>query len=320
MRQSLLLQQLFNTPHMVLPDVLSVAVAWAGERMGVQLTQVNINTPAAWRDDDDPPRERAVSPTEQRLEIGRQTGLLSIPVEGVLVPREANVNLCDTQTSYESIRAQILAGRDDPRIDAMALVLDTPGGAVTGCFELAAEIAEVSAIKPIHAIVYHSAFSAGYAIASACTDITLSSSSGVGSIGVVMKHADFSKQLESRGVTVTTIYRGARKVDLAPESPLSEEALAVANERIDAYYQQFVDAVASSRGLTAEAVRATEAGLYFGQGAIAAGLADRIEPQHQAINRLAAEIASRRNKPPATPARRATARATAMAMTLALNQ
>ncbi|MFC4161938.1 S49 family peptidase, partial [Chitinimonas lacunae] len=241
-------------------------------------------------------------------------GLLTIPVEGVLVPRESNVNLCATQTSYESLRAQLVAGIDDPRVDALAMVCDSPGGAVTGCFELSADIAEARKIKPIHAIVYHSAFSACYSLASACTDITLSTSAGVGSIGVVMKHADFSQQLATEGVKVTTIYRGARKVDLAPESPLSEDALAVAEARIEHYYQMFVDTVASNRGLSADVVRATEAGLFFGEQAVAAGLADRVESQQQAINRLAAEIAGRRNKPTAAPARRATARAAAMAM------
>lgn len=315
MKHHFLLHQLFNQPHMVLPDMLHEAVAWAGSRMGVNLHQINVNVgaalsqPQAWYDDG--PAVDAISPEEQRLQAAQQTGVLVIPVYGVLVARENNVNLCATQTSYESIRNQITSGINDPRVEEIVLELDSPGGAVVGCFELVADIVAAKAIKPIHAIVHFSAFSAAYAIASACTDISLSDSAGVGSIGVIMKHADFSQQLADDGIKVTTFFRGARKNDLAADTPLGDDTIAVVDQRMDRYYGQFVETVAANRGLSVEAVRATEAGLYYGKDAVAAGLADKVESQQAAINRIAANVASQRNGKPRG------ARATAAAMSMA---
>lgn len=316
MKHHFLLHQLFNQPHMVLPDMLHEAVAWAGTRMGVNLHQINVHVGAAlsqpqvWHDDgrDEP----SMSAEEQRLQAAQQTGLLVIPVYGVLVAREANLNLCATQTSYESIRNQINAALADPRVDEIVLELDSPGGAVTGCFELVADIVAAKAIKPIHAIVHFSAFSAAYAIASACSSITLSDSAGVGSVGVIMKHADFSQQLAAEGIKVTTFFRGARKNDMAADAPLTDEVVAVVDTRMDVYYTKFVDTVAANRGLSVEAVRATEAGLFYGSDAIKAGLADRLESQQAAINRIAANVASRRTARPAGRSVRAAAAHMAM--------
>lgn len=313
MKHHLLLHQLFNQPHMVLPDVLHEAVAWAGQRMGINLHQVNVRlgaapAPAMLEDD-----VEMISPAEQRLQAARQSGVLVIPVAGLLVARESNLDLCRMQTSYEGIRQQLAAGIGDPNVDAIVLELDSPGGAVVGCFELVDDIVAAKAIKPVHAIVHYNAYSAAYAIASACTDITLSESSGVGSIGVIMKHADFSQQLANDGVKVTTIFRGARKNDLASDAPLSDDALAVVDERIDRYYGRFVDLVAANRQLPGAAVRSTEAGLYHGQAAVDAGLADRVESQQAAINRIAANVASQR----ASRSRPRGARAAAAAMSMA---
>ncbi|MEN7429166.1 S49 family peptidase [Chromobacterium sp. TRC.1.1.SA] len=315
MKQHLYLHQLFNQPHMVLPDMLHEAVAWAGTRMGLNLQQVNVNLPSmAWKGDGAGEIE-AASPADRRLQAAQQTGVLVIPVSGILVPRANDVGLCANQTSYESVRAQLNAGLADPQIEHIVYDMATPGGAVTGCFELAADTHAARAVKPITALVHYSAYSAGYALACACSDIVLSQTSGVGSIGVIMKHVDISKQLEADGITVTTLYRGARKNDMASNTPLSDDARANADKLLDLYYEQFCETVAEYRGLGVQAVRNTEAGLFYGPQAVAAGLADRVESQQQAVNRIVTEVAARR-KPTAPTARRANALATAMQMSI----
>ncbi|MGD1827349.1 Peptidase S49 domain-containing protein [Chromobacterium violaceum] len=315
MKQHLYLHQLFNQPHMVLPDMLHEAVAWAGTRMGLNLQQVNVNLPdMAWKGDRSGEIE-AASPADRRQQAAQQTGVLVIPVSGILVPRANDVGLCANQTSYESVRAQLNAGLADPQIEHIVYDMATPGGAVTGCFELAADTRAARAVKPITALVHYSAYSAGYALACACSDIVLSQTSGVGSIGVIMKHVDISKQLEADGITVTTLYRGARKNDMASDTQLSDDARANADKLLDLYYEQFCETVAEYRGLGVQAVRDTEAGLFYGPQAVAAGLADRVESQQQAVNRIVTEVAARR-KPIAPTARRASALATAMQMSI----
>lgn len=310
MKEHFLLHQLFNQPHMVLPDMLHEAVAWAGRRMGVQLNQVNVSLPSMGAE----PQAASGGSSSAAVPSDGGSGVAVIGVYGVLVPRSANVALCANQTSYESLRAQLNAALVDDAVKQIVLDFDSPGGAVTGCFELAADIYAARDTKPITALVHYSAYSAAYLLASACTEIILSQTSGVGSVGVIMKHADFSQQLANDGVAVTTFYRGARKNDLAPEAPLSEDAIAVVDQRMDLYYGLFADAVTEYRGLKPEDVRATEAGLYYGADALKAGLADRVEPQQQAINRIAAEVAASRSQSTSVPRRRTAAQALAMEM------
>ncbi|PRP70879.1 hypothetical protein BUE93_09470 [Chromobacterium amazonense] len=314
MKQHLFLHQLFNQPHMVLPDMLHEAVAWAGTRMGVNLQQVNVSLPAmVWKENSG--EIEAASPAERRQQAAQQTGVMVIPVSGILVPRANDVGLCANQTSYESIRAQLNAGLADPQIEHIILDLATPGGAVAGCFELAADIRAARDVKPITALVHYSAFSAGYALACACSDIVLSQTSAVGSIGVIMKHVDISKQLEADGVTVTTLYRGAHKNDMAMTEPLSDASRASIEQLLDLTYAQFCQIVSDYRGLDIESVQRTEAGVFYGQQAVNAGLADRVENQQQAVNRIAAEVAARR-KPASPISRRANALAAAMQMSI----
>jgi ClpP class serine protease len=122
------------------------------------------------------------------------------------------------------------------------------------------------------------AASAAYGIASAANEIVISPTSIVGSIGVVMLHADRSGELAAQGVKPTLIFAGSHKVDGNPFEPLSDAVRADLQASVDAHYRQFLDTVALGRGsrLTASMARATEARTFIGSESIALGLADRI--------------------------------------------
>ncbi|MFN3734802.1 S49 family peptidase [Comamonas testosteroni] len=63
-------------------------------------------------------------------------------------------------------------------------------------------------------------------------------------------------------------------------------------------YAKFTELVARNRGLSAAAVRGTEAGVPFGAKGIELGLADRIEPSQAAINRIAGSVSAGRMPQP----------------------
>ncbi|WP_205418091.1 S49 family peptidase, partial [Enterobacter cloacae] len=71
--------------------------------------------------------------------------------------------------------------------------------------------------------------------------------------------------------------------------PLSEEAKAMFQGMIDEMYETFTGSVAEYRGLDRQVVVDTQAGLYFGPGAVSAGLADEISDPQSAINAIAAK-------------------------------
>jgi signal peptide peptidase SppA len=197
-------------------------------------------------------------------------------------------------TSYEGLRQQLRQAVADPMVERVVLDIDSPGGAAVGAFELAADIRALSLIKPITGIVNFMAYSGGYLIGSACSELVVSQTSGVGSIGVIASHMDRSKQEESMGVKVTTVYAGAHKNDLSPHEPLTDQSLKFLQDLVQESYQLFLSAVAEYRGMSIEAVRATEAGLYRGQAGIAAGLADRLQSPQDAVDEISRAVAQSR--------------------------
>ena len=285
---------IFNRAQLATPELMFSAIEFAKNHLGLiappQAGQgIAALAPRLALDDNDG--------DEEGMPPVNQSGVAVIGIYGPLVPRAGNLEACQRMTSYESIASQLDNALADPTVSHIVLDIDTPGGAATGAFELADKIRTGCAEKPISAIVNFSAFSGGYLIASACSDISLSQSGGVGSIGVIAKHVDLSAALAEQGAVITTVYRGAHKNDLAPDVPLSDASLAFLNATVDRIYAQFVGAVAAYRGLSANKIAATEAGLYFGQDAINAGLADRLESPQDAINRIAGEVAAQRAAP-----------------------
>jgi ClpP class serine protease len=132
--------------------------------------------------------------------------------------------------------------------------------------------------------------SGAYLLAAACNDISVSQSSGVGSIGVIAQHMDVSKMNEAMGIKITAVYRGDKKNNLTPNEPLSDSSLQQLDDMVNSTYQQFTSAVAQFRSLPQQKVIDTQAGIYFGQDAVAAGLADRVETPQEAIDRIASGI------------------------------
>lgn len=213
----------------------------------------------------------------RRRKYAVANGVATIPIVGSLVNRGAWIGAYSGMVSYEGIAAQLRDAAADPEVSAVLLDIDSPGGEATGMFTLADQVRALAAQKPVTAFVNDMAASAAYGIASAATEIVVSPTSVVGSIGVVLTHFDRSGELEQQGVKATLIYAGAHKVDGNPFGPLSDAVQADLQNEVMKFYDQFVGLVARGRGgMTEEAVRATEARTFIGQDAIDRGLADRI--------------------------------------------
>ncbi len=150
-------------------------------------------------------------------------GIAVIEISGVLIHRGGWIGQSSGQTSYEGIAAQIDAAGNDPSVRGLALEIDSFGGEVAGVFDLADRIRAIRGSKPVWAFIAEHAFSAGYALASQADRILLPRTGAVGSIGVVVMHADMSGQLDQDGVRVTLIHSGQHKVDGNPYEPLPEE-------------------------------------------------------------------------------------------------
>lgn len=200
---------------------------------------------------------------------------------------------------YVGIGAAVAAARGDEQVAGIILHLNTPGGLVDGCFELCEQIRAGSARhggKPIWAAA-RMAYSAGYAIASACDRIVAARTAGVGSVGVVVLHTEMSGMLAEWGIKVEAIESAPHKTDGAWFKPLSDDARADLQAEVDEIAKIFVAAVEAGRGITADAIRAQEARCYLAQhsdperSGLALGLVDAIGHGAEVADALRAEIA-----------------------------
>jgi capsid assembly protease len=205
-------------------------------------------------------------------------GIAVIEIAGVLIHRGGWIGQSSGQTSCEGIAAQIDAAGNDPAVRGVALDIDSFGGEVAGVFDLADRIRAIRGSKPVWAFVAEHAFSAGYALASQADRILLPRTGALGSIGVVVMHADLSGQMDQDGIRVTLIHSGQHKVDGNPYAPLPEDVRADIQREIDVLRFLFAETVAAGRAgrLSQEAALATEAATYRGADAVTAGLADEV--------------------------------------------
>jgi signal peptide peptidase SppA len=219
-------------------------------------------------------------------------GVAVIPVTGVLVPTLGTMSHCEGATAYDALRARFLTALSDPAADAVAFTIDSGGGNVDSLFDLVDLIYSARAIKPTLAILSECAYSAAYAIASACEQITVPRTGGTGSIGIVAAHIDVSKMLENSGVKVTLLTYGAFKADGNEAQPLSDPAMARMQADINLLGELFVETVARNRGIPVDAVRKTEAGTFMGHAGVDAGLADRVMSPDAAFRELLRQLDS----------------------------
>jgi signal peptide peptidase SppA len=268
--------QLFNRPLMVLParalevaSVLSDRASWSLLMQEAQANGVRLS-------------ER----TRRRGQTFHETaGVAVIPVRGTLVQRNG-LDPESGMTGYDGIARKLADAAEDPMIRAIVLQIDSPGGEVAGCFDLADQVHAARAEKPVWAILDENAASAAYALASQADRVTIPRTGAAGSIGVVCMHADFSRLLDTEGVTLTLIHAGAHKVDGNPYEPLPDAVRAEWQAELDETHRLFAELVSRGRGMTVEAVLATEAKVFTGSAARAAGLVDAVLAPEDAFQAL----------------------------------
>ena len=286
-----LADRLLNTPLLLHPQKLDAIIAGLGGRLlgvdGLQINAAELTACAAL------PAEMFTTRRGERTERGYRVvdGVAVISAMGGLVHRTKLAADSSLLIGYNDLAADVEDALGKSDVHAIALVMDSPGGEVAGAFELAERIYAARGRKPIVAVADGMAASAAYLAASAADEVVLTNTSYVGSIGVVMRHVDFSRALANDGITVSHIFAGEHKIDGNPYQPLPDAVRAALQADIEGLYQMFVQAVAKHRGLSEQAVRDTRAGVYRGVAAVAARLADRIGT----VDVVVAELAARRN-------------------------
>lgn len=199
-----------------------------------------------------------------------------LPIMGPILPRAAllspsGAGACALDHAAADLRA-LNANKD---VRSICIVMDTPGGSVTGVHEFARLVA--ASEKPVTVHVTGQACSAGYWIASqASGGISLDPTGIVGSIGVAMstRIQEGPDQSGHRSLDITSSNAPNKRPDLS-----TEEGRASLRAMLDQVESVFIADVARGRGVTVATVKSDfgGGGLKTGAQAKEAGMVDRVE-------------------------------------------
>lgn len=203
-----------------------------------------------------------------------------IDISGVLVKEFPYIG-SKWVTGYDSLEFQLNCAFTDKAVKAIVFKINSPGGMVSGLYQLCEEIETLQKEhgKPLISIIDGGAYSAAYALA-VMGEVTCCKHAGVGSIGVYLHHTEYSKYFDQTGITNNIIKSGKRKAEGNPYETLSENARNEMQQSVDDARQYFAQHVASHQKIEISTVLNTEARTYSGiiQTAIAVeiGLIDEV--------------------------------------------
>lgn len=222
-------------------------------------------------------------------------------------PRIGIVEISGPITESQKALKRLHQLRENKKIRAIVVRIDSPGGAVAPSQEIYQAILRARRDKKVVCSLGTLAASGGYYVASACDRIFASAGTITGSIGVISELPHVGRLLEMARVEVDTIKSGSHKDLGSPLRPMTVEERQFFQHFVDGVYDQFLSDVATSRKLDKEELRPIADGrILTGKEALAAHLVDDIGNLEDAIDG-AAKLAGAAGKPvpqfPAEPGR-----------------
>jgi protease-4 len=193
----------------------------------------------------------------------------------------------------ETASGLLRQAREDDKIAAVVLRIDSPGGSGNASEQIYREVAAIRAAgKPVVVSMGDLAASGGYYIAVPANRIFASANTLTGSIGVFSTVPTLDRTLGKVGVTVdgvgTTELSGKLRVD-RPMSPALRDYLQLS---VDHFYDVFLGHVSDGRGQTREQIHSIAQGrVWTGTDALARGLVDELGGYDAAVQ-AAAELAN----------------------------
>ena len=177
------------------------------------------------------------------------------------------------------VREELTKAGRDPKVRALVVRINSPGGTVTASDIIFRELQEFKRASgvPVVASMMDVAASGGYYIALAADTIVAHPTTVTGSIGVIMISLNAEGLMQKIGVATATIKSGERKDMGSPFRALTAEERAIFQSVIDDLYRQFVAKVVDRRKIPAATAAALADGrIYTAEQALGHKLVDRI--------------------------------------------
>jgi protease-4 len=155
----------------------------------------------------------------------------------------------------DDLRAALQQARDDDRVKAVVLEIDSPGGEVTASDQIYNAVVKTRARKPVVIYMDTLAASGGYYISCGGKYLMANETTITGSIGVIIQTLNYEKLFDKIGLASVVFKSGKFKDMLNGARPMTPEEREYVQGFVMKTYDKFLGVVAKERNLPADSLR-----------------------------------------------------------------
>lgn len=208
-----------------------------------------------------------------------------LPIEGAILPYYGLAEF-DLVITPEVVERFMDAAEDEPRVEAVMIEVNSPGGTPVASQRIAERFRNSS--LPVVGLIGDIGASGGYMVAAASDVLIASPMSNVGSIGVNMSYVEESQKNEEEGITYVQLTTGQYKDTGSPNRPITDEEREKLQADLEIIHNEFVGIISEYRNMTLAEVEAVADGATVpGTTALEIGLVDSLGGRKEAKDILA---------------------------------
>jgi len=190
--------------------------------------------------------QRGARATTDKIAVITMRGLISSSLPGTV-----------TDSMVDDMRAALQQARDDSRVKAIVLEIDSPGGEVTASNAIYSALVKVRTRKPVVVYMDSLAASGGYYVSCGGKFLMASDTTITGSIGVIIQTLNYEQLFNKVGLASVVFKSGKFKDMLNGARPITPEERELVQSFIMKTYDKFLGIVAKERNLPADILRNT---------------------------------------------------------------
>ena len=190
--------------------------------------------------------ERGARATTDKIAVITMRGLISSSLPGTV-----------SDSMVDDMRAALQQARDDSRVKAIVLEIDSPGGEVTASDAIYNALVKLRARKPVVVYMDSLAASGGYYVSCGGKFLMASDTTITGSIGVIIQTLNYEQLFNKVGLASVVFKSGKFKDMLNGARPITPEERELVQSFIMKTYDKFLGIVAKERNLPADLLRNT---------------------------------------------------------------
>jgi protease-4 len=204
---------------------------------------------------------REVEPIPRFREVLIQKGGRAVTDKVVLITMRGLISSSIpgsvSDSMVDDMRMALQQARDDDRVKAIVVEIDSPGGEVTASDAIYSALVKARARKPVVVYMDSLAASGGYYVSCGGKFLMASETTITGSIGVIIQTLNYEQLFNKVGLASVIFKSGKFKDMLNGARPITPEERELVQSFIMKTYDKFLGVVAKERNLPADLLRNT---------------------------------------------------------------